>query len=353
MYYSKAEAANLIIDACHKLVSAGLIARTWGNVSARLDANTFLITPSGKGYDSLRPEDLVEVQVNNLEPVSSGVPSSEKGVHGISYLIRKDVNFIIHTHQSFASCLSILGSKQQNSSIIGCDYGLNGSQALINSVGHAVRKHKLTNAFLMANHGAICLGKSYEEAFNTCFELEKTCKEEFIKQCGVSYIENEAAINAFAQNDPKCLTSYIESIDTSNDLFLIKSPYALEISKYKETSYPYIDDFAQIAGISMRNIDSTEELNQALSFDATSFNSDNVSPQASVDMLQLRQCAILNNKGILCISPKDELNALALIIEKQCQAAYFAKHFPKIDPISPENARLDREKYISHYSKLK
>ena len=44
-----------------KLVENRLIQATWGNVSARIDENRFLITPSGVDYDRIRPEDIVEI----------------------------------------------------------------------------------------------------------------------------------------------------------------------------------------------------------------------------------------------------------------------------------------------------
>ena len=100
MAYSRQDAAGKVLAACRKLVSSGLIARTWGNVSARLDADSFLITPSGRAYESLTPEDLVPVSLETLKPLSEGRPSSEKGMHAVLYRQRPDVNFIVHTHQN-------------------------------------------------------------------------------------------------------------------------------------------------------------------------------------------------------------------------------------------------------------
>jgi len=69
--------------------------------------------------------------------------------------------------------------------------------------------------------------------------------------------------------------------------------------------------------------------------------------------LPLRECAILRNKGIVCHASTDDINALSIVVEKQCQAAYLAHILGDINPISPENVMTDRKKYVLSYSKLK
>ncbi len=39
----------------------GLVARTWGNISIRVDDTHMLITPSGRTYEDLTPSDIVLV----------------------------------------------------------------------------------------------------------------------------------------------------------------------------------------------------------------------------------------------------------------------------------------------------
>ena len=60
------QAKKEVIAAGLRLVETGLIARTWGNVSCRVDENSFVITPSGKPYDGLTPDDIVEVKIDTL-----------------------------------------------------------------------------------------------------------------------------------------------------------------------------------------------------------------------------------------------------------------------------------------------
>ena len=60
------QAKKEVIAAGLRLVEKGLIARTWGNVSCRVDENSFVITPSGKPYEGLTPDDIVEVKIDTL-----------------------------------------------------------------------------------------------------------------------------------------------------------------------------------------------------------------------------------------------------------------------------------------------
>ena len=52
------EAKKIVVEAGKKLVETGLIARTWGNVSCRISDTQFVITPSGRDYISLTPDEL-------------------------------------------------------------------------------------------------------------------------------------------------------------------------------------------------------------------------------------------------------------------------------------------------------
>ena len=55
MAYEIQEAKELVVKAGKELIEKGLIARTWGNVSARISDTQFVITPSGRAYEDLLP----------------------------------------------------------------------------------------------------------------------------------------------------------------------------------------------------------------------------------------------------------------------------------------------------------
>ena len=52
MAYQLEEAKKLVIQAGLDMIEKGLIARTWGNISGRISESQFVITPSGRAYES-------------------------------------------------------------------------------------------------------------------------------------------------------------------------------------------------------------------------------------------------------------------------------------------------------------
>jgi L-ribulose-5-phosphate 4-epimerase len=103
------QAKLAVIEAGKKLVEKGLIARTWGNVSCRISSDEFVITPSGRSYEDLTPDEIVTVKISDLSYEGDVKPSSEKGVHASAYMLRPECNFVIHTHQLNASVVSVMG----------------------------------------------------------------------------------------------------------------------------------------------------------------------------------------------------------------------------------------------------
>ena len=103
------ELKKLVADTGRVLVEKKLVARTWGNISARISDEQFVITPSGKAYESLTPDDIVVVNIKKCTYEGDIKPSSECGIHADVYAARPDVNFVVHTHQTYASVVSILG----------------------------------------------------------------------------------------------------------------------------------------------------------------------------------------------------------------------------------------------------
>ena len=114
MAYDVEEAKKLVVEAGKKLLETGLIARTWGNVSARISDTQFVITPSGRAYDTLTPDEVVVVNIDDCSHEGDIKPSSEKGIHADAYKHHPLVNFVIHTHQKAATIVSITGMEIKN-----------------------------------------------------------------------------------------------------------------------------------------------------------------------------------------------------------------------------------------------
>ena len=172
-----------IIEGGLRLVKEGLVARTWGNISIRVDDSHMLITPSGRTYEDLTPDDIVLVNYHTSKHEGNIKPSSEKELHCEIYRTRKNIHAVIHTHQMNASTVAaahrevppILDDMAQ---IIGptvrvADYALPSTKKITKKTVMALKGR---NAALMANHGAVCIGRDLDEAFVVCQVLEKACK---------------------------------------------------------------------------------------------------------------------------------------------------------------------------------
>jgi len=174
---------NQIVESGKKLLAEGLVSRTWGNVSIRVDENYMLITPSGRTYDDMTINDIVMVNYHTSKYEGDIKPSSEKELHCEIYRTRKEINAVIHTHQMNASTVAaarrevppILDDMAQ---IIGptvrcAEYALPNTKKIVRKTVKALEGRY---AALMANHGAVCIGRDLKEAFVVCQVLEKACK---------------------------------------------------------------------------------------------------------------------------------------------------------------------------------
>lgn len=178
------KARELVIKAGLELVESGLIARTWGNVSCRLDGGRFVVTPSGRAYESLKPSDLVVCDIADASYTGDVKPSSEKGVHALVYREKKDAGFVIHTHQKWASAVAAapvsgLDGGEGTGRVPVAAYGLPGTKKLLNGVADVLSA--ASSCVLMAHHGALCFGADYGAAFSAARALEESC-ERFIRE---------------------------------------------------------------------------------------------------------------------------------------------------------------------------
>ncbi|HEY8392700.1 MAG TPA: class II aldolase/adducin family protein, partial [Capillibacterium sp.] len=153
------------------------------NVSCRVDAESFVITPSGRSYQSLTPEDLVRVRIDDLSYEKGRLPSTERGVHAEVYKRYPAVNFVIHTHQENASVIAASGLAaipvgpeypRLGGRVLSAGYGLPGTKKLWRQVGQALAK-SAGQAVIMKHHGALCFGADAAEAFAVASQLEAAC----------------------------------------------------------------------------------------------------------------------------------------------------------------------------------
>ncbi len=316
MFYSENEARKRIIEAGHVLLEKKLIARTWGNISARIGESEFIITPSGRAYDTLTPEELVKVKIDDLSYEGDIKPSSEKGAHAVGYALRNDVNFIIHTHQFYASAIC---AEEKDTDFAPCAaYGLPGTKKLTGNIRRAVADNPGKKAFLLAKHGALCLGRDMEEAFAEVDRLEENCKALFEKRVTLS--DRKVSSGTLFALD-RLYGSVLR--DTDSTVMTVCTQYG--------TLKAYLDDFAQMVGPDAKTVLADKNM--------------------AVRALKGRNAVLLHNEGALCVADSaDDAEAVSTILRKNCAAALYVQGK---QPMGFMDAKLQRTVYRLKYSKLK
>jgi len=128
-------------------------------------------------------DDIAVVDFDGQRVEGEFSPSVETMLHIGVYKVRKKVNAVIHSHPTLSSAFAVAGMEippivDDQVTYLGggikvAEYALSGSEDLVKNVLAALGPR---NAVLLANHGAVCVGKDLREAFTNCEMLEKTAK---------------------------------------------------------------------------------------------------------------------------------------------------------------------------------
>jgi len=172
-----------IVRVCRRLYERGLIAGGEGNVSARRDARTLLVTPAGASKVDVAEDDLVVVDLVGSAVAGSGRASSELGMHLRIYERRPDVGAVVHAHPPFATAFAVAGEDLMSPVLpeivvfIGgvplVPYATPGSPALAAAIEPFLEHH---DAFLMANHGATSFGSTLSIAHQRMETVEHAAR---------------------------------------------------------------------------------------------------------------------------------------------------------------------------------
>jgi L-fuculose-phosphate aldolase len=183
--------------------ATGLTFGTSGNVSARRDARSFLVTPTGADYDALTPDDLPVVRLVGeagdeggrsgggdedeapWDPAAGALrPSSEWRFHRDLLRARPEVGAIVHTHSPYATALACRGEGipafHYMVAVAGgvdvrcAPYATYGTQALSDAALAALEGRR---ACLLANHGVIALGADLPAALKLAGEVENLARQ--------------------------------------------------------------------------------------------------------------------------------------------------------------------------------
>lgn len=341
-----------IIDTGIELLEEKLVARTWGNISARIDADNYLITPSGLDYTSMREEDIVSVNIKTGEYTGINRPSGEKGVHSAAYEVFDDVNFVVHTHQTYATAVSLAGfdsleatagstagselfetsagspagsesfdiTEEEIEKLGGialAEYGLPGTKEITNACKSAL----LTGAHtvLMIHHGVLVLGKDKEEAMKRVKLLESICER------NVKRVIKDNTLNNYLKTSDTCP----EGNSSYRYCEVLTDKALIALSNSETEIFSQLDDVSQMIGTKIVTVDSLDKA------------------------LKLNDNAVLI-KGVGALikaENKDDLEALKVLMNKMAIVKLYTKAKNVKSEISIEESDFMHYDYVTRYSK--
>lgn len=341
MEYTVEEGRRLIREAGIRLYEEHLVERTWGNISCRGEGNTFLITPSGRDYITMKEEDIPVVDLDTLDWKGLYKPSSEKVLHALVYRLRPEVSFIVHTHQYYGSIVSL--GRETPAPV--ARYGLSSTKQLGENVAKAFIAHPESKTVLMPHHGVVFAASSPEEAFQLASQLEEKAKHIVMQRISLPQ-EGGSDLGRSRRTSDGFLfqgrrysleeTSYPQAIHASiyrarPEIMAIGcefSPQTRAVAELRRCIRPSIDDIAMIAGPSIRYA-RTDRIIEALK----------------------DRSAVYAGTCAICIERSEEdLDALISLIGKQSMAELYRRAC-KGHPVGRISALVEHKAYVDSYSK--
>ncbi|MCI0513659.1 class II aldolase/adducin family protein [candidate division KSB1 bacterium] len=165
-----------IVEVGRRVYQRGYVASNDGNISVRLDEKRILITPTGVSKGFMSVEDIILVDLAGKVLAGNKKPSSEVFMHLAVYQARPDVNSVCHAHPIHATGFAVAGIPLDKcilpeviislGSIPVVEYGTPGTDEFFKPVLKYLKDH---DAFLLANHGALTIGK---DVFNAYYKME-------------------------------------------------------------------------------------------------------------------------------------------------------------------------------------
>ncbi|MGI6108001.1 MAG: L-ribulose-5-phosphate 4-epimerase [Lachnospiraceae bacterium] len=92
-----------VYEANMDLVAKGLVIYTWGNVSGiDRESGLVVIKPSGVDYSTMKPDDMVVVDLDGKTVEGHYKPSSDTPTHVYLYKSFPEIGGVVHTHSTWA-----------------------------------------------------------------------------------------------------------------------------------------------------------------------------------------------------------------------------------------------------------
>lgn len=180
MYKSEYEIKKEICEIGRRIYQDGFVAANDGNISVKVDDNTYYATPTGVSKGFMTPDMICKVdgQGNQKESNGQWKASSEFKMHLRVYQERPDVNAVVHAHPPIATSFAIAGIPLDKlimpeaiiflGAVPIAEYGTPSTMEIPDSLMPYIQDY---DALLLANHGALSFACDLNTAF---FRMEST-----------------------------------------------------------------------------------------------------------------------------------------------------------------------------------
>lgn len=165
---------RIIVKYSKRMGEAGWGANHLGNLTARLDRNRVLLTPTAYCKQDITEEDLVVVDMSTGKQVSGrNRPFSELALHLEYYKVRDDVQAVIHAHPpatcAFATAGIEIEPRLSAEALITLGDRIPLAPAALpgrlESQQQVRTLARLFDVILLGNHGVIACGEDLEQAY--------------------------------------------------------------------------------------------------------------------------------------------------------------------------------------------
>ncbi len=179
MFKSDYEIKKEICEIGRRIYNDGFVAANDGNISVKIDDDTYFVTPTGVSKGYLTPDMICKVDKNlQLKEQNKWKPSSEFKMHLRVYQERPDVTAVVHAHPPIATSFAIAGIPLDKlimpeaviflGAVPIAEYGTPSTMEIPDSLMPYIQDY---DAILLANHGALSFGVDLNTAF---FRMEST-----------------------------------------------------------------------------------------------------------------------------------------------------------------------------------
>jgi L-fuculose-phosphate aldolase len=181
-HISDARSADEIVRVGRLLYAHRYVVATEGNLSVRLAADRFLVTPAGACKGELAAADLVELDlVGRVVAGAGSTPSTEWRLHAELYRARPDAAAVCHAHPACATAFACARRELPTSLLPEAVLVLGGAVPLVpyatpgtDELAAALRRRAPGHdALLLANHGVVTIGANLVEAYRRLETVER------------------------------------------------------------------------------------------------------------------------------------------------------------------------------------